>query len=279
LPRKFKQRDPAVQIMTKRRSQFIALTLVAPFVLLENSARAQDLSDATQQDAIPANHDHLIVGLGTGYFPAYEGADKYRVLPLPAIDVKWGPFFVGLGGIGFDVVDTKWLTVGTSLTFVPGYRRGDVPEGIGRLSTGAGGRVFASLKAGGWVATIGATQTVAGATGGATADVSLSRPIVVTPRLTLIPTIGTTWADAKYNNRYFGVDAQQSLASGLPQFAPGAGIKDATAFLTTSYRLTEHLILGVSAGATTVLGDVKDSPIVFHKNAQPTGFLSIAYRF
>ena len=122
----------------------------------------------------------MIVGLGTGYFPAYEGADKYRVLPLPAIDVKWGPFFAGLDGVGFDIVDTKSFTLGTSVTFCPVPAR-DAPEGIGRLSTGAGGRVFATLKVDGLVTTIGATQTVAGATGGATADASLSYPIVVTP--------------------------------------------------------------------------------------------------
>jgi MipA family protein len=123
------------------------------------------------------------------------------------------------------------------------------------------------------------TKGVVGGTKGTSADASLSYPIVVTPRLTFIPTIGTTWADAKYNNRYFGVDAAQSFASGLPQFTPGGGIKDASAIVSANYRLTEHLILGVSAGATSLLGNVKDSPIVFHRNAQPAGFVSIAYRF
>ena len=60
--------------------------------------------------------------------------------------------------------------------------------------------------------------------------------------------------------------------------APAARMLPGT--LTASYLLTKHLILGVSAaGATTVLGNAKDSPIVFHKNAQPSGFLSLGYRF
>lgn len=269
--------------MTHRRTPLIpliALTLITSFVLSASSARAQDPSDATHQEEQQANQDHVVVGLGTGYFPAYEGANKYRVLPLPAIDVKWGPFFAGLAdGVGFDILDTKFFTLGTSVVFVPGYRRGDVSAGIGELSTGAGARVFSRVKLEGLIATIGATRTIAGATGGTTADASLSYPILVTPRLRFIPTIGTTWADAKYNNRYFGVDAQQSLASGLPQYEPGTGIKDATATLTASYSLTEHLVLGMSGGATKVLGNAKDSPLVVHKNAQPTGFVSLGYRF
>ena len=56
-------------------------------------------------------------------------------------------------------------------------------------------------------------------------------------------------------------------------------MKDASAILSANYRLTEHLNLGISAEATTLLGNVKDSPIVFHRNARPAGFVSVAYRF
>ena len=248
------------------RSQFIAITTVLSVALLGSTAKAQD-------------RDHVIVGLGAGYAPAYEGADKYRGLPLPVIDVEWGPFFANSNGVGFNIVDTDFVTVGTSVMFMPGYRRGDAPAGIGKLSNGAGGRAFVSLKVRGLVATVGGTRGVVGDIKGSVADASLSYPINVTPRFMLIPSIGTTWADAKYNNRYFGVDAEQSFASGLPQFVPGSGIKDASARLSMNYRLTERLNLGVSAGATTLLNKVKDSPIVFHRNAQPAGFLSISYRF
>jgi outer membrane protein len=254
--------------MTKSRSQFIAITTVLSLALLESSARAQE------------DRNHVIVGLGAGYAPAYEGADKYRVLPIPAIDVQWGPFFANLrNGVGINIIDTKFVTLGTSVMFMPGYRREDAPEGIGKLSNSAGGRAFLSLQAGGLVATVGGTRGVVGDSMGTVADVNLSYPIAATLRLTLIPSIGTTWADAKYNNRYFGVNAEQSFASGLPQFAPGNGLKDVSALLSANYRLTDHLNLGLSAGATTLLNKVKDSPIVAHENAQPTGFFSVSYRF
>lgn len=225
------------------------------------------------------DNDHIVIGAGAAYSPAYQGADNYRVRPLPAIDIVWGPFFANLrNGIGVNVMDTSMFTVGGSVTFTQGYRRRDAPDGIGRLSTGAGGRMFGSLRAAGFVATIGATKGFAGGTKGVVADASLSYPIAASPRLMLIPTIGTTWADTKHNDRYFGVNAAQSAASGLAQFRPGGGFKDATATLSAQYRLTDHISLGATGGVTSLLGKVKDSPIVFH-NTQPMGFLSMTYRF
>jgi len=266
--------------MTQTRSQIIAITIAASLALLETTAQAQEGARVAQTEEPKQDRNHVIVGLGAAYAPAYEGADKYRALPIPAIDVQWGPFFVDLhNGVGINIVDTDFLTAGTSLMFMPGYRRGDAPQGIGKLSNGAGGRVFVSVKGGGFVATVGGTKGVSGGTKGTVADASLSYPISVTSRLTLIPTIGTTWADAKHNNRYFGVDAEQSFASGLPQFTPGSGIKDASAMISASYRLTDHFILGASAGATTLLNKVKDSPIVSHRNARPMGFVSVSYLF
>jgi MipA family protein len=271
--------EALMQCMTKSRSQFIEMTTILLLALLQSPARAQDWSDAAHEEAQQQNQNHVVVGLGAGYAPAYEGADKYRGLPVPAFDVKQGRLFVNLrNGVGINIVETPLLTVGTSVMFMPGYRRQDAPAGIGELSIGAGGRVFVSLRTGGLVATVGATKGVVGGTHGTVADASLSYPIAVAARFTLIPTIGTTWADAKYNDRYFGVDAQQSLASGLPQYAPGSGIKDASAILSANYRLTDNLSLAVSVGATSLLGNVKDSPIVFHRNAQPAGFLTVAYR-
>ena len=258
--------------MRSRHSSFIAITTALSLSLLESVVQAQEADPQPDQN-------HVLVGLGAGYVPAYEGAKRYRTLPLPAIDVAWGPFFANLSyGIGINILNTEHVTVGTSVTFMQGYRRQDAPAGIGSLSNGAGARAFISLNSGGFVTTLGATKAVGSGTRGTLADATLSYPYAVSPRLTLIPSISTTWADSKYNNRYFGVNAQQSLSSGLPQFAPGGGLKDVSATLTASYELTDHIVLGGAIGATTLLEKVKDSPIVAHRNAQPGGFVYIAYR-
>ncbi|WP_333872822.1 MipA/OmpV family protein [Sphingobium yanoikuyae] len=243
---------------------------------------AQSQGSAGSERSAPSEEtdkDHIIVGLGTSYMPVYQGADDYRVLPIPAIDIAWGPFFANLqNGIGVKAVDTSLFTVGASATYMAGYRRKDVPDGVDKLPIGLGARLFATVRAGGAVATVGATKGVLNGNKGLVADASVSYPVRVTSRLTLIPTLTTTWADGKYNDSYFGIDDNEALRSGLPAFSAGSGFKDASALLTASYRLDKHLILSVSGGVTTLLGNDADSPLVAHKTT-PSGFASIAYRF
>ncbi len=261
----------------------VALTAALAIACWSGGAQAQTLTgqragaDGATDEA--AGKDHVIIGAGAGYAPAYEGAGTHIVTPIPVIDIAHGRLFANLrNGIGVNAIDTAHVTIGASLTYTPGYRAKDAPEGIGKLPIGLGGRAFVALKWGGAVATIGATKGFLGGTKGIIADASLAYPVAVTPRFMLIPTLGTTWADRKNNDRYFGIDAAQSLASGLPEFHTGSGFKDASALLAASYRLTDHINLGVSGGVSTLLGNVQDSPLVVHKT-QPLGFASLSYRF
>jgi outer membrane protein len=277
------KREQSMQYRIPSSRRIAAMVGTLAIACWSGVAQAQSLpQQQVEQDGATeeaASRNHIIIGAGAGYAPAYQGSDNYIVLPIPAIDIVQGRFFANLrNGIGVNVIDTEHVTIGASLTYTPGYRAKDAPEGIGKLSVGLGGRGFVALKWGGAIATIGATKGFLGGTKGIIADASLAYPVAVTSRLTLIPTLGTTWADRKNNDRYFGIDAVQSLASGLPEFHTGSGFKDASAQLAASYRLTDHLSLGVSGGVSRLLGAVQDSPMVVQKT-QPFGFASLAYRF
>jgi outer membrane protein len=222
--------------------------------------------------------DHVLLGVGAVASPTYQGADDYRLRPIPAIDIKKGWFFANFrNGVGVAPISTDRLTVGAGVVFVQGYRQRDVPKGVARLSSAAGGRLFASLRTGGFVTTVGVVKALSGGTKGVVADASLSYPLQVSSRFSLTPTVGATWADGRHNDRYFGVTAAEALASGLSRFRAGAGFKDATAALTASYRLTDRITFSATGGATSLLGPVKDSPLVVHK-IQPLGILSFTYR-
>jgi outer membrane protein len=224
------------------------------------------------------NQDHVVLGGGAAATPAYQGADDYRLTPFPAVDIKKGWFFANLrNGVGIEPIDTEMVTVGAGAVFMQGYRKRDVPDGIDKLSSGAGVRLFATVRAAGFVATIGTSKGISGGTEGMIADASLSYPIEITSRFKLMPTIGAIWANRKHNDGYFGVTAAESLASGLPQFDAVSGFKDVSAALTASYRLTDRITLSATGTATSLLGPVKDSPLVMHKT-QPAGFLTLTYR-
>lgn len=227
----------------------------------------------------PDGGDHFAIGVGGVYQPAYLGSKDYRFQPLPMLDIKWGRFFANFqDGIGATIIDTETVTIGAGITMADNYRAKDAPPGIGKLSFGVGGRGFVTLRKFGFEASAGLSQIITGSTEGMIADFSLSRPIMVSERLFLNPSIGTRWANRKHNNRYFGVSAQQSVASGLPEFRVGSGLLDAKAELGLQYRLTDRIGLGLVGGVSTLLGDVKESPIVEKKTA-PYGIGFISYSF
>lgn len=223
--------------------------------------------------------DHVVIGVGAAVTPNYQGSEDYRVIPIPTIDVKEGWFFANLrNGVGIEPINTENLTIGASVVFIQGYRLRDIPEGVARLSNGVGVRGFANIRAGGAITTLGLTQGVSGGTEGLVADASISYPIPLSQRVILTPTVGTTWADEKHNDGYFGITPTESLASGLGPFLTGAGFKDVTAALTATYRLTDRITLNVTGSVVSLLGDLGDSPIV-EKRTLPFGIVTMAYRF
>ena len=223
--------------------------------------------------------DHIAIGVGGMYQPAFVGAKKYRFQPLPVIDIKQGMFFANFqNGIGVAPLDNETITVGIGVTMTDNYRRRDTPNRVNRVRMGAGARGFVAYRQFGLEASVGLTQVFAGGTRGMIADFNLSRPIMINERLFLNPSVTARWGNAKHNNRFYGVNAQQSDASGLREFRPGSGLLDAKAELGVQYRLTDHIGLGVMGGVSTLLGDNKDSPIVRKKTA-PYGLGFISYNF
>lgn len=231
---------------------------------------------ALAQDRDP---NRAVVGLSAIHAPAYQGADKYRTLPFPVIDLSYGRFFLsGRAGAGAKVIDGDAIDVSAGVTYMPGYRRRDAPVGIGRLSGGAGARVSADLRMGGALLSLSATRALTGDVDGTLVEAGLAMPIRASRRVMLIPRVSTTWADAAYNRAYFGVSAAQSTASGLSAFRPGGGVKDVAASLTASYRVSDRVTLGATGVVSTLTGDAKRSPIVVHAT-QPAAFLSVSYAF
>ncbi|MFV1919677.1 MipA/OmpV family protein [Sphingomonas sp. MJ1 (PH-R8)] len=225
------------------------------------------------------SRDHVTLGAGAGVVPDYQGSDDYRFLPVPVIDAQFGQFFVSLrNGIGVNIIETGPLTAGASVALVGGYRRRDVPDGVQRVSTTAGGRLFANLRFDQLSFTVGATKAVAGGTRGVVADASVSYALALSDRMTVIPTVGTSWANGKHMNRYFGIDAGEAIASGLPFYRAGSGFKDVSGLITARYRLDTHWSLGATGGVTRLLSDAADSPLN-KRRWQPSGFMSVAYTF
>lgn len=233
---------------------------------------------AQEQPEAPHRVDHVTLGAGVGAVPSFEGSDSTRVLPLPVIDIRQGIFVANTySGIGVSVPVSDGIDLGAGAVFVLGYRQKDVPVGIDRIKNAAGVRANATFRQGGFLGTFGVTKALGG-TKGTVADAVISYPVRLDDRLTLVPGIGTTWADGKYNDRYFGISGEESVRSGFARFDPGSGFKDVTLNLVANYRVATRWNLSVGASAIRVVGDVADSPFV-EKKWNPSGFASLSYTF
>lgn len=255
-----------------QRHQFSAMA-AACLLLTSGEARGDDKEPRSDERGYS-----LSVGPGAGVIPTFQGSDKSRVIPLPLIDGRYGRFFIDTSeGIGIDILRDDKFRVGASLTYVPGYDKDDVPTGIEGIADTAGARVFGSARIDRFTFSLGATQSIGGAKG-LVADAALSYYLPVTPKFALIPSVGTTWADGKYMDNYFGISAGEATASGLPAFKAKSGFKDASLSVTGVYQLSDRWTLTGNVSANMLLGDALDTPLNEEK-WNPTGFLGVAYRF
>lgn len=268
---------PQASILTVAAIAF--LSAGAPVAAIAEEPPAATAFPADAPEGEGGNGDHFMIGVGGAYMPKYLGSKGSRFQPLPAVDIQWGRFFVNFqDGIGAKLLDSEHFTIGAGIVLADGYRAKDVPDGVGKLSMGIGGRGFIKARHYGFEATLGLTKVLTGNTRGMLADVSLGYPIMASERLMLMPSIGTTWGDKKHNDRYFGITPSQSLASGLPYFNAKSGLLDAKIELGIHYRLSNKWTIGTIGGVSTLVGDVKDSPLV-GKKTKPYGIFFVGYSF
>jgi outer membrane protein len=159
-----------------------------------------------------------------------------------------------------------------------GYRRSDVPDGIGKLSSTLGGRAFVSGHLGGVTGTVALVHAALGGDfEGFVLNSRVSYPVWL-GRLMLIPSVWVTWANGQYMRRYFGVNAEQAAASGLPRYNPSAGFKEINAGLAINYALTRALGLTAFPSVARNMDGVTDSPFV-ERRWQGAGVLGVTYTF
>jgi outer membrane scaffolding protein for murein synthesis (MipA/OmpV family) len=76
---------------------------------------------------------------------------------------------------------------------------------------------------------------------------------------------------------FYGVSAQQSVISGLPQFDATAGISDLYLEAVAGYDISRHWSVTVDAIAARLHGDAADSPFT-ETRAQLSVLASITYK-
>ncbi|WP_408118727.1 MipA/OmpV family protein [Caballeronia grimmiae] len=244
---------------------------------------AEPQAQAQAQAQAPARGDWKVaVGPGLYIFPAYPGSSRLKLFPLPAQDISWRDriFSQGPDVLGINVLHGENYHVGTSLSFDFQSRSASDDarlKGLPDVHYGPKLRLFADYT---WWAFTGAAavyQDIAGTGQGMTAmaDLYMSAPL---GKWLVSMGPGITWASATYTETFFGVNAQESAASGLPQYTTRSGLRDVHLNVNATYEIDSHWSANVAAVVGRLEKSAAGSPIT-QRRLDVNGMASAVYRF
>ena len=245
-----------------------------------------------------AKRDTVTIGIGGAVMPDYEGSDDYRVLPMGAIRGK-------VGGISFTSRGT--------------YLYVDLVPHSGKLDFNAGPIIGArfngrrhiadpvvkllpqtktAIEVGGFVGVsahgltnpydtlalrFDVVHDIAGAHESTTFSPNVEFSTPLSRRTYASLNLGAEFVSNKYADYYYSITPADALASGLPVFNAGGGMKNWKAGLLINQSITGDLLDGISVFGfgqySRLVGDAKRSPIVAQRGSasQWLGALGLAY--
>ncbi|MBC3940168.1 MipA/OmpV family protein [Sphingomonas albertensis] len=275
-------------------------------IILGGALTAIGAAPARAQDQ-PADlyRDTVTVGAGVAALPVYEGSNDYRITPVPAAigAIKGYGFVLAGNQLSVDLIKDR---PGPVWDFQAGpiaqlnFNHG-ASGSIDDLRVRALGKRATAVELGGYVG-IGKTGVLTSpydklsVTLGYRHDVSgVHDSGIWNPSITYFAPLSRKAAiglfasadivERGYAQTYYSVSAAQSVASGLPIYTAGAGLKNWTLGAIGSYSLTGDLLHGVKivAGGTygRMDGDIARSPLVAIAGSrdQWLGTIGLAYTF
>jgi outer membrane scaffolding protein for murein synthesis (MipA/OmpV family) len=228
-----------------------------------------------------------VLGVAADLEPVYEGARAYRVQGGPAINIQYRDrAFISTGdGIGYNVLRGDHYQVGVALTYDLGRKmRDDYANlrGMGDISAAPGGKVFAS-----WVISkkfplimrVDAREFLGGVDAGV-ADAGVYMPLPgSSKKFVMFAGPSITLATRHYLQNLYGVNAQQSLASGHPIYdISTAGTSAAGVGFSATRFVTDHWLINLDTAISQIRGSASRSPLV-ERRTQRVLALSFDYQW
>jgi MipA family protein len=254
-------------------SRLVGAGLLSVMAVFSAGARADDVDTSKVWN--------FTIGGGLAAAPHYEGADRdrFRLVPFGNITYR-DTVRLGPGGLAVTVLDADGFSVAPVLGYGGGRKDSTDSnlKGMGTIQSAVTLGVILKYQAGPFSLTITPRDAVTHGDDGFETTFGAAYSWQVAPRLKL--SVGPTMSvvDGRYEQTYFGVDAQQSARSGKRAYSPDGGVKDVGLAGSISYAFDSHWLLQTAISDRELVGDAADSPIVRSKN-QASVVTGIAYRF
>lgn len=252
--------------------------LVASTVLV-SPVYANDKIDRDTETSIPRSKN--LYGVGVAVLPKTSGSEEFRVLALPIINANYGDrFYVNALQAGVWLLDSddKRLRFGMATQARFGWEADE-----GKLTRGMKDRdfTFDLGPAVRWQTDYGTFNAqwgfdVGGASHGQTIELQYIKNLIRDSQFKLNGSIGLTWNNSKFNDYYFGVGANETLAS-RPAYSAGSGTEYKIG-VNGSYAVGKDSFLLFGTAVTRLSDEQANSPIV-ETRMQPFAYFgySIAY--
>ncbi|MDM0110054.1 MipA/OmpV family protein [Variovorax sp. J22R24] len=268
----------------KSSAHFILLGATLAATLTGQDALAQARLEQAADDSW-----RFSAGLGVFSRPKYPGSGDAQVVAVPLVTANYGRYFIGgtpgAGfpfGVGFNLIqDDSWrfgVALGGELSKPRKASDAPILNGWGDISQTALGSVFASYSHDWLTVRAFLVSDIAGNDQGTRFAVDIEGKYIVNEKLVLSAGPGITWANGRYTQTFYGIDARQSLIAGVPEYHAGSGVNSIRFSVGAQYQLNAQWGIGASVTAAWLQGDAERSPITEDKSQNTYGIFA-SYRF
>lgn len=235
----------------------------------------------------PTSPDWQIsVGAAMTLQPRYPGADRYRVLGGPNVDIRYRDlFFLSTGeGLGANVLQGPNWRVSLSVGYDLGRRSADDLghlNGLDNINAAPVMKLSADYvisKDFPLVLRADVRRSIGGANGWV-GDFSAYMPLPGSNEHFFWfagPTV--SFADSRYMNGWFGVNPAAAARSGLPAYSSGAGLKSVGGGVTMVWFVNKHWFVTMDGAVEQLVGRAARSPIT-QQSTNGVFDMSINYQF
>jgi len=220
-----------------------------------------------------------VLGLGAGYVPRYEGSKEHVIRAVPIVAYQYGGFTASAAGLRYNFSSNDSLRFGPRLSLRGGRHESDADHlnGLGDIPFSVGAGLFARLSLSAFSLQADVSQGIGGA-GGAQAELGVVHGSSLGTGDRLLLGVSLEWVDSTYAQAFFGVDAAQSVRSGLPAYSADAGIKSYIVNATWVHAFSPSWFSTLGLNAKQLVGAAADSPITEERTT--IGVIGgVGYRF
>jgi MipA family protein len=299
--------------VARQSNTLLSLVLTTVF-LLSGVASKTVFAEAPALRMMPDGSRDLYAGIALNSTPEYAGSAERKTSAMALIQMQWssGIFLSGLSA-GWHLSDSPQIEYGPLLAIEPGRsasgnRSLNGVGGISSPSLGAAGSTVAPggapqpalqvarfeevpsrLTAGGFfnyyfnqqLRLTGSLLYGAGNDqNGLLYNTAIQQSFANLPAHHHVSlSAGASWANRHYLHSFFGTEATR-LASGTTSlaYAPSSGLRDVQLSINWNWELSRPLLLTSQLGASRLVGEAADSPLVSRRNLVGAR-VGLAYRF